>query len=389
MKLVIADDFTGSAELAGIGMRYGFAMELRREIDFKCAADMLVVDVDSRSRSSRDVLQRMNRVVSELKQVSFDLLYKKTDSVLRGHVRIELESLLEGLSRPLVLLVPANPSRGRIISDGIYYIDGKPLHETDLGEVRKKPAKTGRVLDLIGDSTRFQIHVLKPGEDLPDRGIVIGEATCHEDLIQWASRVDKKTIPAGGSEFFLTILEYAGYSKREELIPTEFTFFSNKKMLFVLGSSSEYSRKFLSQIKQLNLPVCLFPGKLTAPETWTSSLLQRWVETVIDAFSRSSRVIAAIGQPIIHERRISRKLAKWMAYLVSKIVKDQVLDEIIIEGGATASAILNCLKWNRFLPLQELAPGVVRLKIVDQNTPYVTVKPGSYAWPACLWETKS
>ena len=49
--------------------------------------------------------------------------------------------------------------------------------------------------------------------------------------------------------------------------------------------------------------------------------------------------------------------------------------ELVIEGGATAFAILNRLGWNSFTITEEIAPGVIRMQ-ADNGT-HVTMKPGS------------
>ncbi|RYF47763.1 MAG: hypothetical protein EOO39_47925 [Cytophagaceae bacterium] len=61
------------------------------------------------------------------------------------------------------------------------------------------------------------------------------------------------------------------------------------------------------------------------------------------------------------------------------------IDELIIEGGSTASAVLREIGVVRLVPTNELAPGVVRSKALNNYTLHITVKPGSYRWPVDLW----
>jgi hypothetical protein len=35
--------------------------------------------------------------------------------------------------------------------------------------------------------------------------------------------------------------------------------------------------------------------------------------------------------------------------------------------------------------VQELSPGVVRMKVKERKGIFITVKPGSYAWPEGTW----
>ena len=51
-------------------------------------------------------------------------IFKKVDSVLRGHPRAEIEAILGVTGQPRALLIPANPSRGRVIVGGKYLMDG-------------------------------------------------------------------------------------------------------------------------------------------------------------------------------------------------------------------------------------------------------------------------
>jgi hypothetical protein len=39
------------------------------------------------------------------------------------------------------------------------------------------------------------------------------------------------------------------------------------------------------------------------------------------------------------------------------------------------------MNWKTLIPIQELAPGLVRMRVVKAPGIFVTVKPGSYPWP--------
>lgn len=70
-----------------------------------------------------------------------------------------------------------------------------------------------------------------------------------------------------------------------------------------------------------------------------------------------------------------------MAKAVGGILEKTLPAEIIIEGGATAYALLKATGWQRFVPEQELAPGLIRMRVGETPGTFVTVKPGSYPWP--------
>ena len=124
--MVVADDLTGAAEIAGIAIRYG----LRTTLVMKPSAtaidediDVLVVATDMRSMSEQeavDVLSSMlHPVASRIHDGSLQL-FKKTDSALRGHSMAETDTTLKSLGLHTAVLIPQNPSKGRIIDQGRY-----------------------------------------------------------------------------------------------------------------------------------------------------------------------------------------------------------------------------------------------------------------------------
>jgi uncharacterized protein YgbK (DUF1537 family) len=57
----------------------------------------------------------------------------------------------------------------------------------------------------------------------------------------------------------------------------------------------------------------------------------------------------------------------------------------LVEGGSTAAAIINRLNFDRFFPIGELGPGVIKMKVDAVDDLFLTLKPGSYDWPAYIW----
>ena len=64
--------------------------------------------------------------------------------------------------------------------------------------------------------------------------------------------------------------------------------------------------------------------------------------------------------------------------MLKKIVEENEVKEIFIEGGSTAAAILKELRIEKLYVVNELQRGVVRMKAGDL---FITVKPGSYKMP--------
>src|SRR5262245_23802246 len=114
--IVLADDLSGAAEVAGIAFGWGLSAEVQRQFDAEAAVDVVAVDCDSRSLSEPAAVERVHRIAAEVVASRPEWIFKKVDSVLRGHVRAEIEAILSVTRQAQAVLAPANPSRGRIIA---------------------------------------------------------------------------------------------------------------------------------------------------------------------------------------------------------------------------------------------------------------------------------
>ncbi len=383
MIAVIADDFTGAAEIAAIGLRYGLNAEVQTQVMPNSKADLIVIDTDTRSQTAKEAATQVQKVLQQLQEISPEWIYKKVDSVMRGRIATELTALLTASNKQRALLVPANPSMGRTISNGRYFINGQPLNETDFATDPEYPAGSSDVLYLLGPSESAATCLLKPQQEIPTTGITIGEAESKEDLQFWAEQLDDQTIPAGAADFFTAILESKGF----HLIPSQEKAESpqGKTALFVCTAGSPNSQKAAQEAQRHGIPVSKMPSELLYNYEPSDKLLQQWTNDTITTLQKYSKAIVTIDQPIARNPALARKLRHHIAALVENVLSRTSIDELFIEGGATASAIVRRLQWTRFFPCAELAHGVVRMRAKEKQNLYLTIKPGSYPWPKKTW----
>src|SRR5262245_26524103 len=121
--IILADDLSGAAELAGIAFSHGYTAEVQRQFDPASDAEVIAVDTDSRSLPAVAAADRVRRTAQAIIAARPAWIFKKVDSLLRGNVRVEVEALLTAADYSRALLIPANPSRGRTIEAGDLCID--------------------------------------------------------------------------------------------------------------------------------------------------------------------------------------------------------------------------------------------------------------------------
>lgn len=335
MIAVLADDFSGAAELAGIAAARGFKAEVQTVFDPSSDADVIAVDTDTRLKSATEAAWVVGEVARVIAAAKPSWIYKKTDSVLRGHVRVEIEAILAATGQADCLFIPANPSKGRIIHEGRYLVNGVRLEETFFSQDPDYPRRSSNLRDLLGDSSLIRI---------PD-------VSCVDDL---KCHVGAATLAAGAADFFT------------ELIGGE-------------------------PVSPIRVPTCeslLLCGSLTAWDTGRQEeMLGRGfvVKTIADPpspgiWQSTTKLMLAIG------RLQNADVATLIERLVEMAIplmegRNDLL--IGLEGGATAMAFIRRMGWTRFGVVPEGHVGVGSL--LPAGGPLLRVKPGSYPWPeACF-----
>ena len=331
MIVVIADDFTGAAELGGIGLRHGLKTEVCTVVPVRTDVDLLVIAADTRSKDVSAAVADMLEITRRVRELGPELVYKKTDSVLRGHVVAELKVHMEVLGFKQVLLIPANPVLGRVIRDGFYFVNGVPVHETAFAIDPEFPVRSSDVREMLG-------------EGFLESGIIVGEAGSVDDLWDWAGRVEPGMLLAGAAGFFSAILD------RRRL-----------PVLYVSGTTFDNNREGVRRLYEDGGPVLYMPVDL-----------ERAVELL-----RGGKLVVAEGGGMS-----ALELRARMGKVIAELLERVKVGELVIEGGSTAYAILKEAGLSRFVPEQELAQGVVRMRVPGGML--VTVKPGSYGWPDSL-----
>jgi uncharacterized protein YgbK (DUF1537 family) len=144
--LAIADDLTGAieagAKFAERGMRAAVTTRSVAHED----VDVLVIDTESRHLDPHRAAEAVARSV-----IDAPLVYKKTDSTLRGSIRSELEALRRAFPDRSIAYVGAYPAMGRTVRGGRLYVKGVALDQTEFARDALNPVASAWVRDATGE----------------------------------------------------------------------------------------------------------------------------------------------------------------------------------------------------------------------------------------------
>jgi uncharacterized protein YgbK (DUF1537 family) len=385
MIVVLADDLSGATELAGIAFARGLSAEVQTRFEPSCDAQVLALDTDTRSASVDEAVATVRKLTREVLAAGPEWIYKKTDSVLRGHVRAEVTAVLEESAQTRALLIPANPGRERIVRGGQYFVHDTPLDRTVFATDPEYPARSANVHELMHRSPGAAVTLLNGDHaSLPARGIIIPDVSTASDLVRYAGAATDKTLCCGAAEFFDAIL-----ARRTETPPAAATSAEElptiNRRLFICGSAAAWpSRR--DQCVACSLPALTVPANLFVErdERHRMQALLQLRDAVLECVWRHGTAVLAIGEPNVAEALTPATMVALLAEATSIILQARTIDQVLIEGGATAIAVVRRMGWNRLRVRGQFA-GLSIHEVLGRQAPWVTVKPGSYPWPDSIW----
>ena len=107
---------------------------------------------------------------------------------------------------------------------------------------------------------------------------------------------------------------------------------------------------------------------------------EKWLDDIAAILSKYDKVILAVNSTGKKSNPVLLREKK--AEIVKLIFKKIKIKELLIEGGSTAYSIVKELGWHSFMPTAEIQQGIVRMKVGGTSDLHLTIKPGSYEWPA-------
>jgi uncharacterized protein YgbK (DUF1537 family) len=139
---------------------------------------LLVLDTETRHLSAQQASEQTERAAAFGQRREAKLIYKKTDSTLRGNIAAELRALRMLHPNRRIIYAPAYPDLGRTVKDGRLYVQGKPLHETEFAADRLNPVHDCRVKSVIGDADVLILDGDCNADISAAAALVLAEAPC-------------------------------------------------------------------------------------------------------------------------------------------------------------------------------------------------------------------
>jgi len=379
--VMIADDLSGAADCAVSCAVQGLRTMVQvSEAPSSETAQVLAIDAATRSMSADSAAAAVERIVAKYEHAPGRALFKKLDSLLRGHIGPELAAMRRSGTPAVIVMAAALPAHGRTTIDGCQCLNGQRLANAEAPGLLKSAGLTSAPISLalIRGATPVAI---KMAELASQYDVLVCDAETEADLHSVAAAIaalpqagwDGSIIWAGSSGLARHIpeaMDIAGTS--EPVADPNF----RGPILVLVGSRTRLAHEQVREAARSDGMTAVF----LSPETLREGRGSALANALANALDSGNDVIAAIDSTdaTAEDPGLSAALASLARPHMHKV------GALVATGGETARAVLIASNMTGLRLLREVEPGVpLAVSNGVRQIPVIT-KSGSFGNPATL-----
>jgi uncharacterized protein YgbK (DUF1537 family) len=422
---IIADDLTGASDSGVQFARKGLETQVIFDLEHFYTdireMDAVVLDTDSRSVSQEVAYEKVTEAAIQVKQSGFKHVYKKMDSTLRGNLGTEIDAVMDKIQVDFAVVAPAFPKIGRTTLNGVHFLNGVSIDQTEISRDPKCPVKESNLVKLFTSQSKRKVDLI-PLETLRSGNkqvlsqiksllqehieIIVFDAVTEEDLQQIAEMMassDYRVLWAGSAglaDYLPKALSFSVSSSKVLAIPV-----TNKPVLLVAGSISKVTR---GQVSTFNMnpqvaAVDLNTVQAIASDEGSLQVIKRCRKELLTAISVGSDVSLCASSSPEHVKsskaagaargfdptEVSNRIADILGEIASGIIQEAELQGVILTGGDTAKAVCRHLGVSGIQLIKEIEPGIPLGKLVGNKPLWVVTKAGAFGNENSLLHAKN
>jgi uncharacterized protein YgbK (DUF1537 family) len=387
---VVADDLTGAADAGAGFQRSGLATIVtwaNPELDLGLVerADVLAIDTRTRAAAARQAGEITGRVLTALRLAGVGTIYKKADSMLRGHIGVEAKAALAAWHPGSVAIVAlAFPDAGRTTVDGRQRVDGIPLEGAGLPAMLEQAGVATRCANLACVRAASLREAFAEYRDLGVAAIVC-DAETGEDLRAIAragTELGSHVIWVGTGGLAPAVAERLGLTGMPLQQPTVSV---TGPVLIAVGSATDLARAQAADLAEAGVAHVRIPiGTLDGTAVDRAGVFGRKIEELL---RRPVDVVVTLGGATDAGQPGDDRLTARLGALLQPCA--ELVGGLVATGGETAAAILLAWGTTALRLVEEVEPGVpLSISIAARPIPVVT-KAGSFGSPRSLTNARA
>jgi uncharacterized protein YgbK (DUF1537 family) len=356
--LIFADDLSGAIDCSIACVDAGLTTSVSLGLSSNgLMTDVSSVDADTRSLPASGAAERLRQLVQAHAADPAVLVFKKIDSTLRGHLGPEIGAFLEVrravIEDTVAVMAPAFPIYGRTTVDGMHYVHGRPLHETEMWKSQKMTGEAyiPRMLEASGltcahlnlamvrNSRTAFVDALGKAAETGD--VLVCDAETDNDLLaiaEAATALGNRAVWVGSAGLVHPLLKARGLGVRAKDKAPHFPEPAGS-ILVVIGSTSDATKQQAvtllssSDIHGIVVPPEVLLAGSEGPD-WSA-----FTSELSEAVEQKEDVILLCGtEPTVDvadRPKLLLALAEMTAVLHARV------GALVVSGGETARRVLD------------------------------------------------
>lgn len=405
---VVGDDITGSNDIGIMFAKSGLLVNVyshNKVEEYYRPSDVAIVDTDSRFDSHETAYKKVYDATKFLMSKGIEQFYNKTCSVFRGNIGPEFDAMLDAAGEDFGVVVLGFPKNGRTTINGIHYVDGVILEETQFRNDPMNPMTKSNLVDILSEQTKRKVTSINYTEI--DRGTeylrtrlqelrtsynyVIFDVRDQQDLVTIAEVIKDEKIICGASAIAEETAKHvkSGFDSKIDIkaIPDE-----NKGILITAGSLTrqtasqiEYAGKMGAKLLELDTILYFDRAKF-------DGMVESLIERAVDAINSGENIVIHtsndpekvrltkstardIGMP---ESELSKGISRSLAAISKEVIERTGQRRIIVAGGDTSASFCELMSIGGMTVYREIQPGLPSSVSIGGAPLLIILKSGSF-----------
>lgn len=382
---VVADDITGSNDIGVMLAKNGFRVTVLSLEDKPVPADLadvdaLVINTGSRLDAAPLAADKSARAAAFLRDNGCEMVYTKTCSVFRGNIGASFDAVQDVLGVRTSMVVAGFPRNGRTTVDGIHYLNGVPVSETNFANDPVTPLKYSRLSDLIGQQSSRPCRVfahdwLDKPEDIrrahleelkAEAAYVIFDVRDQADLATVAELIRDERNICGASA---VCEELPGAWHQVSPVEMYHPDANHEGVLILAGSLTPQTIRQIAEVEKAGVPAyVLNPALLLEEEeraaavkdavAYAAKVLAEGKDVLLYAARDTAAVREKSAQLGITDVDAGRYISLAFEAIAAQIRRTTGLTRYLVAGGETSDSVSRGLGVRTMRIWQEIEPGV-------------------------------
>ena len=383
--LIIADDITGALDtgiqFAKRGIRTQVFTEGKLdESDVKADTEVIVVDSESRPMSANESYQVVNNIADWAHKKGVGIIFKKTDSALRGNIGSELQAVADAVKNFPIYFLPGHPEIGRITKGGVHYISGDLLENSVFGKDPFEPVTKSYIPDIIRDQSDIPVICKSAEEPIADEMksrseiIVCDTETVKniDDILDELVKVNGLKLIAGcavlGERLAEKIIfdygEVSSYEKTDGLYVAcgSLNKITLRQLEYAEGNDSFVRKKLTMEQKFSADYYDTLEGKKFLEEM--KDLCRANQKVIVDSFDTEENIADFMADKGKDMDNLRTLIPQAHGHIVKALAEEPIDLTFLLTGGDTLMGYLKLVGCTHIEPVCEIEPGLVVCKLI-------------------------